>query len=612
MFLNKKISRILFYALAALFLLPIYFIFKDENDETSSTSNSVFNMMPMSMRDNSFNEKNMKEDPFVLVDLVFESCTSFAFFESCSDNINNIYKELIEITGDDKIIQSLQVNKIEKDLYARTSYFTSLYSYEIKLSFDIASRSSIPAIDKFYIFNNEEYENERDESAKGLNKNFGKSKKLPFEIFVEADGVTDLSTLKSMGYIYAGYGLWYKKSTSYRDSLSSVNFFFGIGFSRYTSGWSLVNPYPLMINVKNKIPMGFRINFNDYRKKDLHKYDKEVFVYFKRQRRPSIPQVKLTTDDHGKFKIVQLADLHLSTGYGKCLDPFPPLDYPIKNCLADELTLDFVANVLVLEKPDLVVLTGDQIYGEESFDSETALLKILNLIIRFRIPYALVFGNHDDELASMSRQQLMDMVEKLPYSVSHSGPEDVSGVGNYEVVVEDVNGNNSIIIYMLDSHARAPGKAVGYDWFKDDQKEFISNLSNAHADTPNAIKLAFFHIPLFEYRNIDKSEKGSYQGTHRESVTSSNINSGMFHVLKSAGVRLVSVGHDHCNDFCFTNEDVHLCYGGGAGFGGYAGYPGFYRTIRVFSINTSNGHISTWKRLSIDPHNIVDPFTYLN
>jgi Calcineurin-like phosphoesterase len=81
---------------------------------------------------------------------------------------------------------------------------------------------------------------------------------------------------------------------------------------------------------------------------------------------PPVPRVSKA----GKFKIMQVADLHLSTGLGVCRDPVPDGFHGGK-CDADPRTMEFVGKMLDQEKPDLVVLTGDQINGETAPDAQT-------------------------------------------------------------------------------------------------------------------------------------------------------------------------------------------------------------------------------------------------
>jgi hypothetical protein len=80
---------------------------------------------------------------------------------------------------------------------------------------------------------------------------------------------------------------------------------------------------------------------------------------------PTKPQPRI--GDNGRFKIMQLADLHLSTGVGRCRDALPDEG----KCEADPRTLDFVTRVLEDEKPDLVILSGDQVNGETAPDAQS-------------------------------------------------------------------------------------------------------------------------------------------------------------------------------------------------------------------------------------------------
>ena len=71
---------------------------------------------------------------------------------------------------------------------------------------------------------------------------------------------------------------------------------------------------------------------------------------------------------------------------------------------ADPLTVDFIGKILDVKKPDLVILTRDQLHHNIS-DSQSALFKVVAPIIERSIPFAAVFGNHDSEdIHALSRE----------------------------------------------------------------------------------------------------------------------------------------------------------------------------------------------------------------
>jgi hypothetical protein len=107
------------------------------------------------------------------------------------------------------------------------------------------------------------------------------------------------------------------------------------------------------------------------------------------------PQTLRARDD-GSFKIVQISDTHMVTGVGTCDDAMDASGQSLPKSEADPLTVKFIGSILDSEKPDLVLLTGDQPH-HGILDSQTVLLKVMAPIIERYIPWAVVFGNHDDE-----------------------------------------------------------------------------------------------------------------------------------------------------------------------------------------------------------------------
>ncbi|GJJ11195.1 hypothetical protein Clacol_005427 [Clathrus columnatus] len=173
---------------------------------------------------------------------------------------------------------------------------------------------------------------------------------------------------------------------------------------------------------------------------------------------------------------------NVSTSHGECRDTDRvPCQW------GDDLTSDLVASVLDAEKPDLVLFSGDQLNGQgSSWDSRSVLAKFAVPVIERKIPWAAIFGNHDDE-TDLSREYEMKHFLQLPYFVGSAGPSDVHGVGNYvlKVYSPDPSKTHVLTLYMLDSGAYDTGfwspfgfLATSYDYLRESQIEWFLSESD--------------------------------------------------------------------------------------------------------------------------------------
>ncbi|KAI0470979.1 calcineurin-like phosphoesterase [Xylariaceae sp. FL0804] len=386
-------------------------------------------------------------------------------------------------------------------------------------------------------------------------------------------------------------GLWIRRSNKAhagdsKQAVTAVDVLFGDDAVEVRDGWQLQGT-PLLLDVDTGIPV--------------------AHLTVRRGSQENTPKPQPRVKDNGKFKIMQLADLHLSTGVGHCREAVPD-EYEGGPCLADPRTLDFVAKLLEDEKPDLVILSGDQVNGDTAPDAQSAIFKYAQLMIKHKIPYASIFGNHDDE-GTLPRAGQMALIEQLPYSLSAAGPDDIDGVGNYyvEVLAPGSSKHSALTVYLLDSHSYSPDERQwsGYDWIKKNQidwfRQTASGLKRKHKEyTHIHLDLAFIHIPLPEYRE----SANQFIGEWREGVTAPKFNSGFRDALVEQGVVMLSCGHDHANEYCMLSTDderkkpeLWMCYGGGGGFGGYGGYGNYVRRVRFFDIDMNRAQITTYKRL---------------
>jgi len=283
----------------------------------------------------------------------------------------------------------------------------------------------------------------------------------------------------------------------------------------------------------------------------------------------------------GTFTVVQFTDLHFKNGEA-----------------ADERTSALMAEVLEAERPDLAVLTGDVIDGKHSQDPAAAWRLATRPLVEHGIPWAAVFGNHDDE-GNLSRTQLMEVQRTISHCLSQPGPEDVSGVGNYVLSIRGSEGEQpAAVLYFLDSNSYAETEIAGYGWIRRDQIAWYLQtaralrVENGGEPLPG---LAFFHIPLPEYNEV--WDLHICHGHKYEPICSPLLNSGFFAALHEAGdVMGTFVGHDHVNDFVGELYGIRLCCGRGTGFNTY-GRQGFKRGARLIQLQEGVRDFRTWLRL---------------
>jgi len=415
----------------------------------------------------------------VITDITVTTCTSYNVFSNCK-------------------LDPLVWHRVEKDLHLGKSMFTSAY-----LHISRKREEELTADDKVVV----------DVSVGRLNPSTSDTK----------DKATDDELWEARPA-----GLWVKRSnkkgvSDSKEAVTGVDVLFGDDAFEAREGWAITGT-PLLLEAGSKIPVA------------------HITVRRGAEKVPHKP--KLRINENGKFKIVQLADLHLSTGVGHCRDALPGKDEG--KCEADPRTLDFVTKILEEEKPDLVVLSGDQVNGDTAPDAQTAIFKYAHLLIKHKIPYVSIFGNHDDE-DTMSRAAQMDLIETLPYSLSQAGPENIDGVGNYyvEVLARGGSGHSALTVYLLDSHSYSPNerKFPGYDWVKPNQVDWFrttaQGLKKQHKEYTHVhMDVAFIHIPLPEYRDINLT----FVGEWKEAPTAPTFNSGFRDALVEEGVVMVSCG----------------------------------------------------------------------
>ncbi|MCZ8516867.1 metallophosphoesterase family protein [Paenibacillus filicis] len=291
----------------------------------------------------------------------------------------------------------------------------------------------------------------------------------------------------------------------------------------------------------------------------------------------------------GTFTIVQFTDIHWQDGGPK-----------------DQQSRQLMASVLDSEKPDLVVYTGDIIYtGRTSLGEPVcefpgrAFLEAVESAEARGIPWSFVFGNHDTELG-ITRGELMDVALSQDHCTVPAEAEERYGVGNYRLQIAATDGTPAAVLYFFDSGnlSRVPG-VKGYDWIHPDQIGWYISQSAEVNRSLTAAKLpalAFFHIPLPEYKEVWAG--GNCRGHQFEEICCAQVNGGLFAALLETGdVMGTFAGHDHVNDYWGELHGIRLCYGRATGYNTY-GREGFQRGARVIRLWQGVRDFETWLRLA--------------
>jgi 3',5'-cyclic AMP phosphodiesterase CpdA len=291
---------------------------------------------------------------------------------------------------------------------------------------------------------------------------------------------------------------------------------------------------------------------------------------------------KLFFNQDSTFKIVQFTDLHL-----------------VLNSPKSEVAFQCIDSVMKFEKPDFVIITGDIIYSKPAKEN---FRNIMTFVSKYKVPFAFVFGNHDHQF-EVSDRELLESVKDIPYNMTTTAPG-ISGDSNFAIPVFNQSGKKiESVLYGLDSHDETQHGSTGvkgYDYIMRDQIAWYVKTSSKFTkgnDGKPVPSVAFFHIPVPEYKEAALNQGKSLNGEWKEPVASSKLNSGLFCAMKEQGdIFATFCGHDHDNDFTADLYGVLLVYGR------YTGGNTEYNNLgvngaRVIELKQGSRSVHTWVRL---------------
>ena len=313
-------------------------------------------------------------------------------------------------------------------------------------------------------------------------------------------------------------------------------------------------------------------------------------------------------NEEGKLTILQVADLQ------------------------DDASLDPLAKEslkLAIEKvrPDLIVMTGDNIAGYSCGTKtlgKAAISSYMDMLERYGIPVAIVFGNHDDDDTPYTKLEQIEQYETYSCFIGCAGvvAEKTVGdnhtinVGTYNIPIYEKKGSDKVLynIWCFDSGNYNPDSAYGgygyvlpeqVDWYVEKSNEL--KAANGGAPVPS---IAFQHIIPPQIKDALKEVPAGTEGavgfagsnytlpddcdpaTNWLSEAPCPPNTGFAPgyaqvdaMLEQGDVQAVFVGHDHINCYIVDYQGIDLVSSPGCTF---SSYNDEHRGFRVITLDKND------------------------
>ncbi len=353
-----------------------------------------------------------------------------------------------------------------------------------------------------------------------------------------------------------------------------------------------------------------------------------------------------TTDED--LRIMYFTDIHIGGGF-----------WSYKR---DKKAVDEIISMMRIEKPDLVLLGGDNTYclpgfgwnGGFTFNNANTARTVATIFDHSQVYFSLVFGNHDTEAMDYSdRQSVADiyMDPRYEYCIFDEMYTDLDAatkpsVTNQFILLKGTDGHISKILLLLDSNdymstSLADMIGMHYDvvhdaqvyWARDRIKELSAGEGLPDGEALKA--LLFMHIPVGEFRTalddlIEETtdERGNTVYSPKkdpgpdtvfvkgawddDKVYYGGLGNGippekediLFEVLceQEHMVEGIFTGHDHLNNVAVNHKGVYLCYNMSVDNSAYKGIAeaGLQRGCSIITVKPSGEWTHEFKNAYID------------
>ncbi len=274
----------------------------------------------------------------------------------------------------------------------------------------------------------------------------------------------------------------------------------------------------------------------------------------------------------GKFTILNISDIQDG--------------YPI-----NPLTKDYIEKTLDNVKPDLVILTGDNISGydvPEKENAEKAIREFMDIFQARNIKVAAVFGNHDDEGTESTKEHQLSVYQSYDCYVGESGFCYKDRVGTYNLPIMKSDGSGyGFNLWLTDSGTYNTendygGYACVYkeqiEWYKETSAMLtaenggkpVPSINFQHIIVPeiyDALKeISFIRLGCVIRQKNPLNDKTRYyvlpddsKGQLREYPCPPYYNNGQYDaMLEMCDVLATVSGHDHENSFEIDYKGIKI------------------------------------------------------
>lgn len=281
-----------------------------------------------------------------------------------------------------------------------------------------------------------------------------------------------------------------------------------------------------------------------------------------------------------------------------------------------------MTSILDTEIPNLVVLNGDLITGENTFlQNSTAYLDaVVAPLVQRDLQWASTYGNHDSDV-NLSRSALFAHEKTFAGSLTAKMVEaEEAGVTNYVLPVfsSSFNSTPAFLLYFFDSRG---GKGFGTgveqpDWVHEAAVRWLVDTRDLLRRRYEKVvpSVVFVHIPVtamlkFQESGVNKTTEPGINDDVPLARQGDQEYIGqdvpfMEALVQTEGLMAVFSGHDHGDSWCtrwegksagtnVTGNGLALCFGQHSGYGGYGNWIRGSRQVLL----REGKDVETWIRM---------------